>query len=79
MCLPFAAGRITVSQTGTERRVEYVTALDDEQPILSEVKDALGRSTKYFHYYPASRNNFLAALKDQETLQPVKHFALLLR
>lgn len=79
LAFTYAAGRITVSQTGTERKVEYVTAVDDEQPILSEVKDALGRSTKYFYYYPESRYNFLAALKDQETLQPVKHSALLLR
>lgn len=79
LAFSYAADRVTVTQSGTDRKMEYYTAVDDNQPILSEVKDALSRSTKYFYYYPESRYNFLAVLKDQEDLQPVKHSALLLR
>ncbi|WP_018751036.1 polymorphic toxin-type HINT domain-containing protein [Paenibacillus sanguinis] len=75
----YTAGRMTVALTGTPRKVEYVTAVAHEQPVLSEVKDALGRSTKYVYDYPESRYNFLATLKEEEALQPVKHSALLRR
>lgn len=75
----YAGDRVTVTQTGTDRKMEYLKAADDGQTVLSEVQDALGRSTKYFYYYPESRYNFLAALKDQEEQQPVKDSALLLR
>ncbi|WP_198524665.1 RHS repeat-associated core domain-containing protein [Paenibacillus phocaensis] len=75
----YAAGQMTVTQTGTDRKMEYRTAVDDGQPVLKEVKDALGRSTQYFYSYPESRYNFLAALKDLEGQQPVKHSALLMR
>lgn len=75
----YAAGQVTVAQTGTDRKMEYYTTVDNGQPVLKEVKDALGRSTKYFYTYPESRYNFLAALKDQEVQQPVKRSALLMR
>ncbi|MGZ7442370.1 polymorphic toxin-type HINT domain-containing protein [Paenibacillus sp. TH7-28] len=79
LAFTYTGNRVTVTQKGTDRKMEYYTAVDDDQPILSEVKDAFGLSTKYFYYYPESRFNFLAALKDQEEQQPVKHSALLLR
>ena len=79
LAFAYAAGQVTVTQTGTDRKMEFYTAVDNGQPVLKEVKDALGRSTKYFYTYPESRYNFLAALKDQEGQQPVKHSALLMR
>ncbi|MEF2964805.1 RHS repeat-associated core domain-containing protein [Paenibacillus sp. M1] len=70
---------LTVSQTGTDRKMEYLKKIEHGQTVLDEVIDSLDRSTKYYYYYPESRFNFLAELEDQEELQPVKYSALLLR
>ncbi|MCM3040575.1 polymorphic toxin-type HINT domain-containing protein [Paenibacillus motobuensis] len=76
----YSGDRVTVTQPGTNRRMDYfIKSAVDGQPVLSEVQDALSRSTKYLYYYTESRFNFLESLMDQEERQPVKHSALLLR
>ncbi|WP_110930290.1 RHS repeat-associated core domain-containing protein [Paenibacillus bouchesdurhonensis] len=75
----YSEDRVTVTQSGTNRKMEYFQEEEYGQKVLSEVKDAAGRSTKYFYFYPESRFNFLSSLTNQEALQPVKSSALLLR
>ncbi|GIO36302.1 hypothetical protein J41TS12_11630 [Paenibacillus antibioticophila] len=75
----YTDGKITVSQTGTNKKVDYFTSIDNEQPVLSEVKDAIGRSSKYFYSFPESEFNLLESLKDQGNLQGTKKSALLVR
>ncbi|MFD3259968.1 RHS repeat-associated core domain-containing protein [Paenibacillus lentus] len=75
----YSGDQVTVTQSGTNRKMEYFQKEEYSQKILSEVKDAVGRSTKYFYFYPESRFNFLSSLNNQEALQPVKSSALLLR
>ncbi|AZK44942.1 RHS repeat-associated core domain-containing protein [Paenibacillus lentus] len=75
----YLGDQVTVTQSGTNRKMEYFQKEEYGQKVLSEVKDAAGRSTKYYYSYPESRFNFLASLTHQEELQPVKSSALLLR
>lgn len=75
----YTDGKISVSQTSTNRKVDYFTSTDNEQLVLIEVKDAIGRSSKYFYSFPESRFNFLESLKDQQNMQGTKKSALLVR
>ncbi|WP_460320156.1 polymorphic toxin-type HINT domain-containing protein [Paenibacillus sp. YSY-4.3] len=75
----YSGEQVTVTQSGTNRKMEYFQKEEYGQKILSEVKDAAGRSTKYYYSYPESRFNFLASLINQGELQPVKSSALLFR
>ncbi|MNW41259.1 tRNA3(Ser)-specific nuclease WapA precursor [compost metagenome] len=79
LAFAYTNDRLTVTQTGTNRKVDYIKSENNGQTVLSEVKDGLGRGTKYFYSYLESRYNFLASLKDQGEMQPIKRSALLMR